>query len=249
VGFLPHLHMRKLKHISPSFEEGFDVGSPNQGYNNFHLSPQAASNPWSEVQATRYVEPRYMGGHVDGHGLTAEDYYSDSLLAMPPSAPRNFNLFVTQPHTRLRPFAQKDAAWKAPRLVRSAEPASPHEAHAHVSDSSQGFAAAFPPHGLFRPQAPAVTSPRTPASSTAAQRRRWDSAAAAYAAAAGDLVFANGGGGDGGSAAGGFRGGPRALASRSSSALNPASTFRRVGEHSHPQMLPPQASVSFRRRT
>jgi hypothetical protein len=116
--------MRKIGSRSQSFEDIYELGPHNHVYSNFNYSPEGAPNPWNETQASRYIEPRYMGGHTDGPGLTSEDYYSDSLLALPPSAPRNFNLFVSQPHTRLRPFTQRDATWKAPRLMRSAEPVS-----------------------------------------------------------------------------------------------------------------------------
>jgi hypothetical protein len=93
---------------SKSFMEGYEVETPNQVYSSLYYSP----------------------GEFDP-GLSAEDYLSDPLLAPPASVPRNFNLFVSHPRSRLQqPSLRKDVTWKPPRLMRSTEP-SPREVRTH----------------------------------------------------------------------------------------------------------------------
>jgi hypothetical protein len=204
------------------FQSFDEMGTPGQ---NIYHSPQGfgAPNTWNNAHSTQQMENRYKDDHTVGPGLSAEDYLPDSLHALQPSAPRNFNLFVSHPQSRPQYSAQKDNTWNPPRLMRPAQ-TPPREVRTDQYPAS--VAASFPPLVLLPPQGLAATSPAAASVSALAQRRRWGTAAAAYAAAAGDLVFANGGGGSGGSPRG-WPADPRSLASRSSAALASTPSFRR----------------------
>ncbi len=107
---------------SQGFEENYETETPKQGGSKFYYSPQGlgAPNLWNGTIATRQMGSSYRGVQADGSGLP-EDYISDSLLAPAPSAPRNFNLFVSHPQSRPQQSPQKDVTWKPPRLKRSAD--------------------------------------------------------------------------------------------------------------------------------
>ena len=131
---------------SQGFEETYETETPSRSYSKLYYSPRgfSASSPWSGTHATRQMEPKYKSELADGPGLSAEDYLSDSHLALQGSAPRNFNLFVSHPHSRLQLSPRKDVTWKPPRLMRSAGP-SPHEVRSYIPYPDPIFRAAFPP--------------------------------------------------------------------------------------------------------